>query len=97
MSEASAAVKRRFTENVISRRARLGLSQHRLAERAGLHRTEVALVERGLRSPRLDTIVKLAGALEVEPCELLSGMAWRLTRQQGAYVHVGSTGSPGDG
>lgn len=48
------------------------------AERAGLHRTEVSLVERGERLPRLDTIVKLAGALEEEPCELLRGMAWKL-------------------
>jgi len=54
------------------------LSKTATAERAGLHRTEVSLIERGERVPRLDTIVKLAGALEMEPCALLVGMAWKL-------------------
>jgi len=37
----------------------------------------------------LDTIVKLGGAVEAEPCELLTGMAWRLRvslEQPGAYA-----------
>jgi hypothetical protein len=33
---------------------------------------------RSLRVPRLDTIVKLAGAVEVDPCMLLEGMVWEL-------------------
>jgi hypothetical protein len=36
------------------------------------------LLEHGRRVPRLDTIVKLAGAVEVEPCALLTGLAWEL-------------------
>lgn len=83
---------RRFSENLISLRGRAGLSQERTAERAGLHQTELSLLERGLRLPRLDTIVKLAGAIEVEPCELLAGMAWRLgssRHRSGAYVSQG--------
>lgn len=44
--------------------------------RTSLHRTEVGLLERGERLPRVDTLVKLAGALEVSPCELLEGIAW---------------------
>jgi transcriptional regulator with XRE-family HTH domain len=54
------------------------LSQQGTADRAGLHRTHVALIEAGERVPRLDTIVKLAGAVEVEPCALLTGMTWKL-------------------
>ena len=42
-----------------------------------------ALIERGQRVPRLDTIVKLAGAVEVEPCVLLVGMAWELDPPKG--------------
>lgn len=64
--------------NLVEFRGRAGLSQAGTAERAGLHRTEIALIEGGRRLPRLDTIVKLAGALEVQPCALLAGMAWRL-------------------
>lgn len=59
-------------------RGRAGLSQTGTAERAGLNRTEINLLEHGRRVPRLDTIVKLAGAVEVEPCELLTGLVWDL-------------------
>jgi transcriptional regulator with XRE-family HTH domain len=47
-----------------------------VAALAGLHRTEIGMLERGFRLPRIDTVVKLAGALEVEPVELLEGMKW---------------------
>jgi transcriptional regulator with XRE-family HTH domain len=79
----------RFAENLVVLRGRAGLSQGRTAERSGLHITEVGLLERGLRLPRLDTIVKLAGALDVEPCVLLAGMKWCLGQNEqlpGAYV-----------
>jgi len=36
-----------------------------------LHRTEVSLLERSGREPRLRTIVKLARALELRPTVLL--------------------------
>jgi transcriptional regulator with XRE-family HTH domain len=72
------ALGRRFGENLIEQRARVGLSQIGMAERAGLDRTEINLLEHGRRVPRLDTIVKLAGAVEVEPCALLTGLAWEL-------------------
>jgi len=79
----------RFAENLVALRGRAGLSQGGTAERAGLHITEVGLLERGLRLPRLDTIVKLAGGLGVEPCVLLAGMEWRLGQSEqllGAYA-----------
>jgi CheY-like chemotaxis protein/DNA-binding XRE family transcriptional regulator len=52
------------------RRLDLGLSQEELANRAGLHRTYITDVERGSRNPSLDTIQKLAGALQVALSEL---------------------------
>lgn len=69
---------RRLGQNVVEAREQRGLTQTATAERAGLHRTEVSLIERGKRVPRLDTIVKLAGAMQMEPCALLVGMAWKL-------------------
>jgi transcriptional regulator with XRE-family HTH domain len=72
------AIGRRFGENLVELRGRVGLSQEGAADRAGLHRTHVSMIEAGKRLPRLDTIVKLGGALEVEPCALLDGMAWEL-------------------
>lgn len=79
----------RFAENLVVLRCREGLSQGRTAQRSGLHITEIGLLERGLRLPRLDTIVKLAGGLDVEPCVLLAGMKWSLGQSEqlpGAYV-----------
>jgi transcriptional regulator with XRE-family HTH domain len=78
LSAQRADLKRRFGENLILLRGRAGLSQERVAERAGLHKSQIGMLEHGRRLAQLDTIVKLAGALEVEPCELLAGMAWRL-------------------
>lgn len=72
------AAARRFGRSVAERRRQLGLTQEETAERAALHRTEVGLIEQGGRLPRLDTIVKLGGALEIDPCGLLAGMAWKL-------------------
>jgi transcriptional regulator with XRE-family HTH domain len=69
---------RLLSQNLVRFRARAGLSQQGTADRAGLHRTHVAMIEAGQRLPRLDTIVKLGGALEVEPCALLMGLAWKL-------------------
>lgn len=68
----------RLGRNVVDLREKRDLTQAATAERAGLDRTEVSLIERGKRVPRLATIVKLAGALQVEPCALLEGMAWKL-------------------
>ena len=39
----------------------------RLAEKAGLSKGMVSLVERGLRNPTLDTFVRLARALDLDP------------------------------
>lgn len=73
-------LRRRFGENLIRLRNRVDLSRVETAKRSGLHITEVSLLERGLRLPRLDTIVRLAGAIEAEPCELLTGMVWHVGR-----------------
>lgn len=55
------------------RRAReaLGISQEDLADRAGLHRTYVSGVERGVRNPTVTVLEKLAKALKVKSSTLL--------------------------
>lgn len=64
----------RFAENLRQQREKAGLSQEGLGDAAGLHRTEISLLERSGREPRLSTIVKLAHALGVEPVALLDGI-----------------------
>lgn len=53
-----------------------GLSQEDLSYLALLHRTEVSPLERGLRLPRVDTLVKLVGSLEISADGLLVGINW---------------------
>lgn len=66
----------KFGETVMLHRRRAGLSQEALGFLASLHRTEISTLERGERLPRIDTLVKLAGALSVPPGDLLKGIAW---------------------
>ena len=44
--------------------------------RASLHRTEIGLLERGERMPRIDTAIKLAGALGLPLASLVEGIDW---------------------
>lgn len=57
---------------VLQKRQELGLSQEKLAELAGLHRTYIGFVERGERNLSIQTLVRLAGALQIELKDLLS-------------------------
>jgi DNA-binding XRE family transcriptional regulator len=66
----------RFGENLVRCRKSANLSQEELGFRASLHRTEIGMLERGIRLARIDTLIKLAGALEVPPEELLGGLIW---------------------
>jgi len=66
----------RFGANLARARQAAGLSQEMVSVRASLHRTEIGLLERGERTPRIDTAVKLAGALGVQPADLLKGITW---------------------
>ena len=52
-------------------RKRKGISQEKLADLAGLHRTYVSLVERGTCNISLLNIEKLAKALEVPLSKLM--------------------------
>lgn len=81
----SRGVAERFGANLARLREQAEVTQEELAFRASLHRTEIGLLERGGRLPRIDTLAKLAGALEVEPGRAVRGDrvdAWGLQRGQ---------------
>lgn len=73
-------VARTFGDNLAYEREEAGLTQEELGLRADLHRTEVSQLERGLRVPRIDTLVKLAASLGVTPEALLDGIEWKPAR-----------------
>lgn len=59
-----------FADNLRRSRRIVDLNQEQFAARAAIHRTEVSLLERAGCVPRIDTLLKLAGALEAAPAEL---------------------------
>lgn len=56
----------KFGETVRKKRMELNLSQEKLAERAGLHRTYIGMIERAEKNITLTNIAKVAAALNVE-------------------------------
>jgi transcriptional regulator with XRE-family HTH domain len=65
---------RKFGRVVRRHREAAGVSQEALADRAGLHRTYISLLERGLRNPSLTVISKLARALDTSMIVLISDL-----------------------
>lgn len=49
-----------------------GVSQEVLSGLAGLDRTHYSKIERGLRSPTLETLFKIASALEIPPHDIVA-------------------------
>lgn len=66
----------RIGENLAQARKRADFSQEELGVMASLHRAEVSVLERGIRLPRIDTMIKLAGALEIPLDQLIEGIEW---------------------
>ena len=50
-----------------AKREKLGASQEEVAERAGVDRTYVSILERGLKSPTVETLEKICAALGTLP------------------------------
>lgn len=48
-----------------------GLTQEVLSGLAGLDRTHYSKIERGLRSPTIETLFKIADALDIKPHEIM--------------------------
>ena len=60
-----------FGRNLKTLREAQGLSQEKLAEYAGVHRTYISAVERGIKNVSLKNIEKIAIALGKVPKDLL--------------------------
>lgn len=85
-----------FGRRLWYRRRLACLTQGELGCLLDVHRTEIGLLERGLRLPRLDTILKLSAGVEASPCELIAGLHWQtgsLDLVGGAYVEDSSAGA----
>lgn len=68
--------KERFASNLRRIRTDAGLSQEELGDRCDLHRTEISLLERAGREPRLATLERLIAALDTNYQALTEGLVW---------------------
>ncbi len=59
-------IRRRVGRNIKKEREAKGWSQEELADRAGLHRTYVSGVERGVRNPTVTVLERMAQALSLK-------------------------------
>jgi transcriptional regulator with XRE-family HTH domain len=68
-------IKRARAERLRELRREKKWSQEKLAEAADMHRTYLAGIERALRNPSLETLLKLANALDLTLAELFTADA----------------------
>ncbi len=61
-----------FGEALRKAREKAGLTQEQLAFKAGVHRTYVSLLERGLKSPTLNTLFRLCDAMGMSASKLIT-------------------------
>ncbi|MDP3997270.1 MAG: helix-turn-helix transcriptional regulator [bacterium] len=64
-------IQKRFGDKLRVARLKVGLSQEKLATKAGLHRTYISDIERGFRNVSLKNIEKLAKAIGIPAKSLL--------------------------
>ena len=67
-------VRKKFGKRLRALREERGWSQEEFADRAGLHRTYVSAVERGVRNPTLSVLERLSKALGISITAMLQGV-----------------------
>ena len=73
-----------LARQIRSVRIRRGISQEELAFRAGLHRTYISLIERSKKSLTVDSLARIASALDIKPSKLLANGEQRSLAKGGA-------------
>lgn len=66
-----------FAEILIAARKKAGMTQEELAFLSGLDRTTISALERAASSPKLESVIRLAGALQLDPVALVPAVRWR--------------------
>lgn len=74
MNRAEQRIVKAVGGNLRAERSRVGLTQEEVAQRAGMHTTQVARMERGETDSGVSKFVQLAWAIEVPPTALFHGL-----------------------
>ncbi len=72
VEQVAAAGRRSFGNRLRALRESRNFTQQQLADAAGIGRITLVRIEGGQRSPRYETLVRLANALEIQPAELMA-------------------------
>jgi ribosome-binding protein aMBF1 (putative translation factor) len=72
MAQAKSFLSDAFSQVVKKHREKRKLSRAALAEKSGLHQTYIGLLERGERSPNLDTAKAIANALGISLVKMIA-------------------------
>jgi transcriptional regulator with XRE-family HTH domain len=74
------------------------MSQEDLSRRAGLDRSEICLLERGLRIPRIDTCIKILESAQADSRGLSEGIAWHepVRFDEGGWFTISGLDGPVD-
>ena len=56
---------------VRDKRKKLGLTQEKLGELAGIHRTHIGFIEQSSRNTTIETLCRIANAMDITPGDLL--------------------------
>ncbi|MET0305835.1 MAG: helix-turn-helix transcriptional regulator [Solirubrobacterales bacterium] len=79
------ALAKRFAANLRHQRKESGLSQEDLASKAEIHRSQVSALSQAKQIPKIDTLVKLAGALGIPAGDLLEGLEFEPASRDGKF------------
>ncbi len=71
-------VREQLGRRVRRRRRAIDMTQEELAHRAGIHRTQISLIEKGVRLPLTSTLIRLAAGLGVSVDQLVVGIEWKV-------------------
>jgi transcriptional regulator with XRE-family HTH domain len=64
-------------------RLKKNVSQEQLAFDAGIHRTYVSLIERGVKNPTLGVLFRLCRVLDVPPAKFVKNVQLRMEQTDG--------------
>jgi transcriptional regulator with XRE-family HTH domain len=86
MDPFAAEIAERVGRRIRRRRRAIDMTQEELAFRAGIHRTQITLIEKGRRMPYPYTLIKIAAGLGISTCQLFEGITWAPEEQVGSFV-----------